>query len=337
MTRRAMNLALQGGGAHGAFTWGVLDALLEDGRIEPEALSGASAGAMNAVVLAHGWLEDGRDGARAALRAFWTALADTMPVDLTRRDADGAVRVAPALTLWLRWSRHLAPAQSNPFDLNPLRELLARQVDFERLRARSPLKLYVAATQASSGRLRVFARHELSVDVLLASACLPTLFRAPRIGGQAYWDGGYSANPAVFPLLAPGHAPDTLLVLLSPLDSAFGPEDETAEGLQARIAEIAFTAAFRREMQGLARDRAESARRWWPPRRWQAPAARTRFHLIEAGPALAHFAAETRAAVSRSLFEALHALGRAEGRRWIERHLGDVGRRDSVDLQARFA
>jgi NTE family protein len=338
MSGRPLNLALQGGGAHGAFTWGVLDALLEDDRVDPVACSGASAGAMNAVILAQGWMDGGRDGARAALRAFWMSLADTVPLDLALHDADGAVRVAPALKLWLAWSRHLAPAQFNPFDLNPLRELLARQVDFERLRRRAPVRLYVAATEAATGRLRVFTGAELTADALLASACLPMLFHAPRIDGRAYWDGGYSANPAIFPLLAPGHARDTLLVLLSPLEAPPTAADDTAAGIQARIAEIAFTAGFRREMQAIARERAQRRPgRWWLPRPWAPPAARARFHLVDGAAALAPLGSESRLAVSRRLFETLHGLGRAQGARWLARHLDDVGRRDSVDLQAVFA
>jgi NTE family protein len=331
-----LNLALQGGGAHGAFTWGVLDALLEDGRTEFDGVSGSSAGAMNAVVLAHGWLDGGRDGARAALRSFWTALAGTMPVDVARHGADGRVHLAPALKLWMMLAHYVAPAQLNPFDLNPLRELLVRQIDFERLRRRSRMQLYVAATNADTGALRLFGNAELDVDALLASSCLPTVFRAPRIDGQTWWDGGYSANPAVFPLLRPERARDTLLVLLSPL--RFEPllPGDTAKGIQGRIAEIAFTAAFRREMQALARERREASPRWWAPLQRAAPALRARFHLIEAQPALSHLAGETRLAVNLQFFETLHALGRGAAARWLAQNFEALGRRDSVDLQARF-
>ena len=333
---RTLNLALQGGGAHGAFTWGVLDALLEDARIGFDAISGTSAGAMNAVVLANGWMNGGRDGARAGLRSFWTALADTVPMEFTRHDGDGGVHLAPALKLWMMWSHYVAPAQFNPFDLNPLRELLARQIDFERLRAASPFRLFVAATHADSGRLRLFGERELGVDALLASGCLPTVFRAPRIDGQTYWDGGYAANPAVFPLIGPARALDTLMVLLSPLEFAPAQPSDTAQGIQSRIAEIAFTAAFRREMQALARDRAAAAKRWWPLRRWAAPPTRARFHLIEAQPALDHLAGETRLVVNRKFFESLHALGRDSAARWLAANFDALGRRDSVDLAARF-
>ena len=339
-TRKLLNLALQGGGAHGAFTWGVLDALLEDGRVGVDGLSGTSAGAMNAVVLAHGWTAGGRDGARAALRRFWTSLGDTMPMDVTREDADGGVHLAPAMKWLVAWAHWMTPAQLNPLGVNPLRALLADQVDFERLRRKCPLRVFVAATHADSGRLRLFGTRELDVDAVLASACLPTVFHAPRIDGATYWDGGYAANPAVFPLLEGARTRDTLLVLLSPLEWPPTRPTDTARELHARVAEIAFTAAFRREMQALVRERARRARRpWhrWLPRAWSGDEPAARFHLIEAGPELEHLAGETRLAVNARFFETLHQLGRASAGRWLARHADAVGRRDSVDLAAKFA
>jgi len=336
---RPLNLALQGGGAHGAFTWGVLDALLEDGRLSFDGVSGTSAGAVNAVVLAHGWLDDGREGARAALRRFWTTLGDTMPLEVTRQDLDGSVHLAPLVRLWMAWSHYVTPAQFNPLDVNPLRALLADQVDFERLRRHAPFRLFVAATHADSGRLRLFGSGELSVDAVLASSCLPTVFHAPRIDGQTYWDGGYAGNPAVFPLLRGGRSQDTLLVLLSSLEWPATQPTDSARQLHARVAEIAFTSAFRREMQALAQARTQGAPAWrrWLPRSWRADPSAHRFHLIEAGPALEHLAGETRLAVSAAFFETLHRLGREAAQRWLARHADAVGRRDSVDLAARFA
>ena len=337
---RPLNLALQGGGAHGAFTWGVLDALLEDGRVAFDGVSGTSAGAMNAVVMAQGWMDGGREGARAALRRFWTTLGDTMPMDVTHHDVDGGVHLAPMVKLWMAWAHYVTPAQFNPLDVNPLRDLLVAQVDFERLRRHAPMRLFVAATHADSGRLRVFDARELSVDAVLASGCLPSVFRAPRIDGQTYWDGGYAGNPAVFPLLRGGRALDTLLVLLSPLEFAPTQPTDTARALHARIAEIAFTAAFRREMQAFVRERAHRERRpWhrWLPRSWGGDPPEPRFHLIEAGPALEHLAGETRLAVNGKFFETLHQLGRETAAHWLARHVDAVGRRDSVDLAAKFA
>ena len=337
---RLLNLALQGGGAHGAFTWGVLDALLEDDRIAFDGVSGTSAGAMNAVVLANGWMAGGRDGARAALRRFWTALADTMPMDVTRQDPDGAVRLAPMVKLWMAWAHYVTPAQFNPMDVNPLRELLLDQVDFDGLRRRPPFRLFVAATDADSASLRVFEGHELSVDAVLASGCLPTVFHAPRIDGRTYWDGGYAANPAVYPLLSRGRTLDTLLVLLSPLEWPPTQSTDTARELHARVAEIAFTAAFRREMQAVVRERAQRVTRpWqrWLPRALRDERPEARFHLIEAGPALEHLSGETRLAVNARFFETLHQLGRDSAGRWLAQHFDALGRRDSLDLAAKFA
>jgi NTE family protein len=337
---RLLNLALQGGGAHGAFTWGVLDALLEDGRIGFDGLSGTSAGAMNAVVLANGWMAGGRDGARDALRRFWTALADTVPAGATRHDADGGVHLAPAVKMWMAWAHYVTPAQFNPLDVNPLRDLLADQVDFERLRRQCPFRLFVAATHADSGRLRLFGARELSIEAVLASGCLPTVFHAPRIDGQTYWDGGYAANPAVFPLLHKARTRDNLLVLLSPLEWPPTQPTDTAKELHARVAEIAFTAAFRREMQAFVRERAQAPQRpWhrWLPRSWTGEKAAPRFHLIEAGPDLEHLAGETRLAVNAKFFDGLHQLGRASAGRWLAQNFDALGRRDSVDLAAKFS
>jgi NTE family protein len=333
----SLNLALQGGGAHGAFTWGVLDALLEDGRVRFDGVSGTSAGAMNALVLAQGWMDGGPPGARAALRAFWSALAAMMPVDVALPAPDGGVRLAPALKLWLLWSHYVAPAHINPLKLDPLRDLVEARLDFARLRRHAPFRLFVAATHANSGRLRLFRNPELSADALLASACLPTIFHAPLIDGEPYWDGGYAANPAVFPLLEECPTRDTLLVLLTPLGLPPLDRLHTASRIRERVAEIGFTASFRREMQALALERRASARRWWAPRRWSGSAARARFHLIEAQAELGHLASETKLAVSMNFFEALHALGRQSAERWLATHLEAVGRSDSVDVVARFA
>ena len=193
--------------------------MLEDGRIAFDGLSGTSAGAMNAVVLAQGWMDGGRDGARAALRRFWTALADTMPLDVTHHDADGGVHLAPMVKLWMAWAHYVTPAQFNPLDVNPLRDAARRP---GRLRAPAPRMRRSACSSPRRTPIRggcaLFDARELSVDAVLASGCLPTVFHAPRIDGQTYWDGGYAGNPAVFPLLRGGRSLDTLLVLLSPLE-----------------------------------------------------------------------------------------------------------------------
>ena len=230
---RPIGLALQGGGAHGAYTWGVLDALLERTRHPIAAVSGTSAGAVNAVVMTHGLLLGGRDGAREALTRFWTALGNAVPWDALGLVAGNGERFSTAGRLLMRWTQALMPTQPKALRVDPLRDLLTKQVDFERLRHRDAPRLYVAATHANSGRLRVFENDELSVDAVLASACLPMLQPAIQIDGEPYWDGGYSANPAIYPLIHDADAADVMLVVLSPWQWDDAPE-HTRRGSLAR-------------------------------------------------------------------------------------------------------
>ncbi|MEP7295209.1 MAG: patatin-like phospholipase family protein [Burkholderiales bacterium] len=334
-TPRTINLALQGGGAHGAFTWGVLDALLEDGRVRFDGVSGTSAGAMNAVVMAHGLLDGGADGARAALQTFWTAVAASMPAELTVASRDGtSVRLAPMVHMLLQWTQYFAPTQINPFDLNPLRDIVTAQIDFERLRSHSPVKLFVAATNANSGKLRLFRETELSADALLASACLPTMHRAIEIDGEPYWDGGYCANPAVFPLFYDCDASDIVLVLLSPLKHVETPH--TAQDIRHRVLEIAFNATFLREMRMFAHVRERVARsRWWLGA-LERRAMRTHFHVIEAEDVIKELSAETKLAAHLGFFGMLADLGRARARAWLQAHHGSLGKRSTVDLGQLF-
>jgi NTE family protein len=333
-----LNLALQGGGAHGAFTWGVLDALLERPDIEFDGVSGTSAGAINAVLLAQGLMTGGREGARRALAEFWLALADAAPAGLTQELPEGrGAALAPLSRLMLLWTQHLAPEQFNPLDLNPLRELLAARIDFARLRRESPLRLFIAATQANSGQLRLFRNAELSLEALLASACLPGLHRAVEIAGEPHWDGAYAANPAVFPLFFECEAHDILLVLLTPL--RFHAPPQGAAGIRERGLEIAFSAAFLREMRMFA-----LLREQLPPPRWlgfSASALERRirrgcFHLVEAGDVLGALPGDSKLAASRRFFEHLHALGRARAQAWLAAHRTALGRHSTLDLAAAF-
>lgn len=336
---RPLHLALQGGGAHGAFTWGVLDALLEDGGLRFEGISGASAGAMNAAVVAQGLMEGGAAGARAALRRFWTAVAGLVPPEMSHVSGNGEqVLLAPAMQWLMQWTQLLAPEQLNPFGLNPLRTLLESQLDFEQLRRRSPVALYIAATRVRSGQLRVFREHELSVDVMLASACLPTLHRTVEIAGDPYWDGGYSANPAVWPLIQGGGAGDVLLVLLSPLRH---PELGTAvatlaSDIRLRTGELAFQAGFLREMQLLAAMRDELKQSWFVFSPLSRRLRDTRFHLMEAGDSLLQWGSLTKLVVNQRFFELLHAHGREHAQTWLSQHRASVGHRSSVDLGSLF-
>ncbi|MEO8281151.1 MAG: patatin-like phospholipase family protein, partial [Ideonella sp.] len=306
-TTKRFNLALQGGGAHGAFTWGVLDALLEDPRPQFEGLSGSSAGAMNAVVLANGWLADGRDGARQALNDFWSAIGRQIPFGMVQ-GAGEAISLSPASKLIVGWAGHFTPAQLNPLDLDPLRTLLEQQIDFERLRSKSPFKLFVGATRANSGKLRVFRNAELSVDVLLASACLPKIHAPVEIDGEAFWDGGYSANPAIFPLFYDCQSTDNLLVLLSPLVRDATPD--SVEAINTRIAELGFSAHFMREMRMFAHATDYSASGGFGLGRLDRRVRKTRFHMIDTSGIKSLQRSETKLLAHGPFLEMLRDQGR---------------------------
>jgi NTE family protein len=215
-TPKASNLALQGGGAHGAFTWGVLDALLEDGRIAIPAISGSSAGAINAVVLAEGFVAGGAEGAREHLERFWRSVSEEGGLSSVQARLFtwfSALGLGAPAKFWIDAMTHYAsPYEFNPLNLNPLRDHLARMVDFEKLRASDDLKLFVAATNVRTGKGRIFTRGELTADHLMASACLPTLFQAVEIDGEPYWDGGYVGNPPLWPLFYDNACADTIIV-----------------------------------------------------------------------------------------------------------------------------
>jgi NTE family protein len=207
--RHKIALALQGGGSHGAFTWGVLDRLLEDPTLEIVGLTGTSAGAMNAVVVADGLLRGGPEGARQRLREFWNAIGKMpgfgTPLWLLSGEAQSKVRLeqTPAFLFWDAASRNLSPYQLNPMNFNPLREPLTNLIDFERLHAEQNLRIVVCATNALTSRRRIFDNRDISVDAILASACLPYIFPSVMIDGEPYWDGGYTGNPAMLALLPP--------------------------------------------------------------------------------------------------------------------------------------
>ncbi|MBS0544174.1 MAG: patatin-like phospholipase family protein [Proteobacteria bacterium] len=329
-----VSLALQGGGAHGAFTWGVLDALLEDGRLDFEGVSGTSAGAMNAVVLADGLARGGRDGAREALAGFWEAVASSVPFDLSAgTDAENGT-MAPGVKMLLYWARQFSPSQLNPFDINPLRDIVSAQIDFDRLRATSPLKLFIAATHANTGRLRLFRTRELSASALLASACLPSIHHTIEIDGEPYWDGGYSANPAVFPLVYDCAANDILLVLLSPL--LHGQTPRTAEEIRGRQMDLAFNATFLREMRSLAHAREYASRSVLPVGRLERRLKRLNFHLIADDELMSQLTAETKLTTSLAFLQMLRDRGRAHAREWLSAHFWEIGRRSSVDIGGVF-
>ena len=262
---------------------------------------------------------------RVALAGFWADIAAKVPP---------APLAELALAPLVELARHFSPALLNPLDINPLRDVIAARIDFERLRAACPLRLFVAATHASSGRLRVFRTQELGVDVLAASCCLPSLQRPVEIDGEAYWDGAFAANPAVFPLVYECAAADVMLVLLSPLEH--GPGPRSAAEIRERIAQIAFDANFLREMASLARLRAFAGASWFALGRLERRLRRLRFHLITAEGLLSEFGPESRLLARASLLEQLRDRGRAHADRWLECHRAQLGRVATVDIAAMF-
>jgi NTE family protein len=280
----------------------------------------------------------GADGARTALAEFWNAVAKSSPFD----QAGEGGAMAPGLKLMLQWTDHLSPEQLNPLDLNPLRDIITEQIDFAALRQYSPVQVFIAATHANSGKLRVFRNGELSVDTLLASACLPTIHRSIMIDGEPYWDGGYSANPAVFPLFYECSTSDILLVLLTPLHYAETPE--SAQDIKLRLRELAFNSTFLREMRMFAHVRdqiSQSPRSRWLPRwlqtsRFEKRVGSIRFHAITADDLLQTLPPESKLAVNLPFFERLRDSGREHAQSWLKAHGRTVGRESTLDLAQLF-
>jgi NTE family protein len=340
MSERRLNLALQGGGAHGAFTWGVLDALLADERVELDGISGASAGAMNAAVLAYGYLRGGREGAREALHGFWHAVSSQGwlagqwrgPLSLVPPAAE-AFSQALGFAAYENVARIVSPYLVNPLNLNPLRPILERTVDFEALRRASPLRLFVAATNVRSGQLRVFHTRELSVEAVLASACLPTVFQAVEIAGEHYWDGGYLGNPPLFPLCYHTDTPDILVVHVNPIRRDALPV--TGSAIASRVNEIAFNASLLREFRSMAFV-ARLIDEGWLADEHRGRLRRMYLHAVRADEALADGGAASKFNLAWPFLTALRDRGRAAGAAWLDRHAGSLGRRSTVDLQAEF-
>ena len=304
-----LNLALQGGGAHGAFTWGVLDRLLEDEGFAFEGISGTSAGALNAVALASGWLAGGAAAARQALATLWHEVAGLARFSPLR--AGGMTQMAADFTAQL-----LSPYQLNPLDLNPLRNILGRLVDFERLQGERGVALFIAATDLRSGEARIFRNRELTADALLASACLPQLHQAVAIDGAAYWDGGFVSNPPLLPLVEGCRTRDVLLVQINPTRVTGLPR--SARDIRNRISEIVFGRPLLAELEMLA----ERARRARSPLCWWSRAgrrlARHRLHLIDGGAMLAALDPATKIDPDWSVLLQLRDLGRAAAESWLD-------------------
>lgn len=327
-----VDLALQGGGAHGAFTWGVLDRLLEERWLGIDGISGTSAGAMNAAVLADGLIEGGRSGARAALDQFWRRVSDAArlspfqrgPIDVMM--GNWALDTSPGYVFMDFMARLFSPYDLNPTGSNPLREILTAQVDFTRL-VEAPIKLFVTATNVRTGHGRVFRNGEITADVLLASACLPTMFQAIEIDGNAYWDGGYAGNPTITPLVRECVSRDTILVQINPVERQELPR--SARDILNRVNEVSFNTALLKELRMIALLRRVADAGSSEGAQW----AGMRVHRI-ANDELATFGASTKLNAEWDFLCVLRDLGRRSAEEFLKSHGDDLGRRSSFDVDA---
>ena len=344
-----MNLALQGGGAHGAFTWGVLDALLEDGRIDIEGVSATSAGSMNAVMMAQGLKAGGRDAARELLSTFWHRVARAgnvfSPAQVSA--ADKVHEYNPYLASLMRWSINpsaaygslaalsspLSPYQFNPYDLNPLRDIVEDLVDFDAVRSCKEAKLFITATNVETGQPRIFTTSEITADVVMASATLPTIYKAVKIGKSHYWDGGYMGNPSLWPLFYKAETKDILLVHVNPITRKDVPKD--AMSIENRVNEITFNASLIHELRAIAFVQKLLADGMLKDE-FQPLYKDIRLHAIRAEDAMSSLLVASKFDTSWPFLQKLKDFGRDHAQMWLKSHFDDVGVQSSIDIQAEY-
>lgn len=334
--RQKVNLALQGGGAHGAFTWGVLDRLLEDDLVQIEAISGTSAGAMNAVALADGYTRGGPDGARERLHDFWRAISRAARFSPVRRSlidrllGKWSLDRSPAYHVMDALSRTVSPYQLNPLNMNPLRDVLEKSVDFECVRSCKSIRLFISATNVETGRVKVFNSNELTADMVMASACLPLMFKAVEIDGVPYWDGGYMGNPSLFPFFHGVDCADVLIVQINPVERKGVPR--TINEIQNRINEISFNSSLLKELRAI-----DFVTRLVEDGRLDATEyQRVRMHLIQNQEALMPLGASSKVNAEWKFLTHLRDIGRDTAEGWLKAHRDDIGQRDTADIRSLF-
>jgi NTE family protein len=335
-----VSLALQGGGAHGAFTWGVLDKLLEDGRLHVDAMSATSAGAMNAVVLAYGLVIGGPDGARRLLADFWRRISvagqvyapvTPFPWEQWLLGNSASAEFSPTFMAFQAMTQVFSPYQINPFKLNPLKDVLREVVDFSLLRASEQApRLFLSATNVRTGKIKLFENPTLSADAVLASACLPNLFHAVEIDGEHYWDGGFMGNPAIFPLIYHRGSRDVILVHVNPIERRKLPT--SALEIFNRMNEISFNSSLMREMRAIAfvtkliDDNVLDRQQY----------SRMLIHSIRDDEVMAALGAATKLSADWGFLCRLRDSGRARAAEWLDAHYDKVGQASSIDLGSTF-
>jgi NTE family protein len=331
-----VNLALQGGGAHGAFTWGVLDRLLDDERISFEGICATSAGAMNAAVMAYGLTIGGREGAKRLLAEYWRRVSETarwgpfQPSLFDRFAQRHSIEQSPAYMFFDMMTRLLSPYQFNPFNYNPLRDLLEKTIDFERLRKENVVKLFLCATNVRTGKVKVFENHELTPSAVLASGCLPLLFQAIEIDGEAYWDGGYMGNPAIFPLIYGCQSTDVIVIHINPILREEIPR--TAGDILNRLNEISFNSSLMREMRAIA----FVTKLIDDGKILDNSMKRMLIHGIEAADVMAELGTLNKLNADWDNLNHLMKVGRERADAWLKQNFGRLGKESTVDIREEY-
>ena len=336
---KRVNLALQGGGAHGAFGWGVLDQLAEDGRLDIEGLSASSSGSMNAVVYAQGRMRGGQDGAREALEGFWRKVSEAgalySPVRSTPWDRALGIgpEHSPGYLLFQALTGAFSPYQFNPLGFNPLREVLEKTVDFEAVHACDCVELFVCATNVRTGQPRIFRNREVTLDAVMASACLPTLFQAVEVGGEHYWDGGYMGNPALYPLIYQTQSRDIVIVHINPVVRTQLPT--SAAEIQNRLNEVTFNSSLLRELRAIAFV-TKLIEQGWLKDEFRERLKHVLIHSILADGDMSGLSVASKMSTDWAFLCELRDRGRAAAARWLEANFEHLGHRSTVDLRSEF-
>jgi len=332
--RKVVNLALQGGGSHGAFTWGVLDRLLDEERLDFEGVSATSAGAVNAVVLADGLAAGGREGAKHALRIYWQKVSDLasrgvfQPSFIDKANPDFGLEHSPGYLFMESLTYYASPYQMNPFNYNPLRDLLAEAVNFERVRQQNNVKLFISVTDVQTAKVKIFEGKELDVQHVLAATCLPLMMQAVEVDGEYYWDGSYSGNPAIFPLFYNCDAPDIMRVHSTPAERPGVPT--TAPSIMNRMQEISFNTSLIREMRTIAylTKLIDSGK--------VKGGKRVLVHLIEAEDLIRKLSWSSRLNGDWNFLKHLHERGHRRADLWLKANFDRIGVESTVDLEQKY-
>lgn len=334
--RKTVNLALQGGGSHGAFAWGALDRVLEDERIVIEGIVGTSAGAMNAVVTAYGLTLGGNEGARRSLRSFWESVAEKgacsimQPSWIDRLTSPGNLDYSPGWIMMDALSRVWSPYQMNPANYHPLRNILNEQIDFDALRRSDKVKLFVCASNVRTNRLHVFELRDMSIDAVVASGCIPSAFQAVEINGEYFWDGGYMGNPPIFPLIYNCASTDVLLIMVNPIHIEQVPQ--TAQAILDRINTLSFNSSLMREMRAinfvnhLVESGFDDGGRL----------KKMLIHCIDAEDEMTNLGVSSKLNVGRDFLRWLFELGRKRADAFLRDHFDEIGKDSSTSIEQRF-